>query len=134
MQDMQTVPVQIETQGPVPDEMTVLATSKVRLLLRRARRPVRFARITLAMATNPAMERPAAARANVDVDGHAVRAKADGETMRDAIEHMAARLRRRLERATRNWETRRGSMPTGAAGEWRHQSIPGREPPTGTST
>jgi ribosome-associated translation inhibitor RaiA len=128
MQDTQTVPVQIETRGTVAAEMTVLATSKVRSLLRLANRPVRFARVTLTMAANPAMERPAVARAYVDFDGRAVRAQAAGETMRDAIEQMADRLRRRLERATRNWETRRGTMPTGTAGEWRHQSIPAHRP------
>jgi len=129
MQDTQNVPVQIETRGSVTEDMTVLATAKVRSLLRLAGRPVRFARVTLTMAANPAIERPAVARASVDVDGRAVRAQAAGLTMREAIGHMADRLRRRLERATRNWETRRGSTPTGTAGEWRHHSIPSPRPP-----
>ena len=129
MQDTQNVPVQIETRGSVAQDMTVLATGKVLSLMRLADRPVRLVRVMLTMAANPANERPAVVRVSVDIDGRAVRAQADGATMRDAIGHMADRLRRRLERTTRNWETRRGSMPTGTVGQWRHRSIPVPHPP-----
>ena len=123
------IPVQVESHGPVPETMPALATAKVRSLLRLAGRPVLFARVTLAMASDPAVGRPAVACASVDLGGPVARAQAVGETMRDAIEHMAARLRARMERLTRNWEARRGSRPTGAPGEWRHQSIPAPRAP-----
>jgi len=43
--------------------------------------------------------------------------------MRAAIEHMAARLRVRLDRSARDWPARRGTLPVPERGEWRHQSI-----------
>jgi ribosome-associated translation inhibitor RaiA len=126
MKGTENVQVQAETQGRVAEEMTELARSKVRSALRLTDRPILFARVMLAMAADPAVERPAVARANLDIDGRIVHVQAAGETMRDAVELMAGRLRSRLERMARNWETRRGAMPTGTQGEWRHRSIPAR--------
>ena len=48
--------------------------------------------------------------------------------MRAAIEHMAARLRVRLDRLARNWAARRGTLPVSEPGEWRHRSIPAHRP------
>jgi predicted nucleic acid-binding Zn ribbon protein len=124
MRDTHPVQIQIETQGAVPEGMPELAIAKVHSVLRLAAEPVLFARVTLMMAADPAVARPAVARVNVDLDGRLVRAQAAGQTMRESVQHMASRLRARLERSTRNWEARRGSRPTGAPGEWRHQSIP----------
>ena len=128
MQDTQPVQVQIETQGAVPEGMPELAIAKVRSLLRLAAEPALFARVTLTMAADPAVNLPAVARVNVDLDGRLVRAQAAGQTMRESVEHMAGRLRTRLERSARNWEARRGSRPADAPGEWRHQSIPAHRP------
>jgi len=128
MQDTHPVQVQIETQGAVPEGMPELAIAKVHSLLRLATEPVLFARVTLMMAADPAVKLPAVARVNVDLDGRLVRAQAAGETMRESVEHMASRLRARLDRSTRNWEARRGSWPADAPGEWRHQSIPSHHP------
>lgn len=124
MKGTQTVLVQAETRGLVPEEMTELARSKVRSALRLTGRPVLYARVTLVMTANPAVERPAVARATLDIDGRMVHVHAAAETMRDAVEHMTDRLRSRLERIARNWETRRGAMPTGTEGEWRHRGSP----------
>lgn len=128
MKGTQPVQVQIETQGAVPEGMPELAIAKVDSLLRLAAEPVLHARVMLTMAADPAVALPAVARVNVDLDGRRVRAQAAGQTMRESVEHMASRLRARLERSTRNWEARRGSRPTDAPGEWRHQSIGAHHP------
>ena len=85
MQGTQPVQVQIETQGVVPDGMAELAVAKVDSVLRLATEPVLHARVTLTMAADPAVTRPAAASVNVDLDGRLIRAKAAGETMREAV-------------------------------------------------
>ena len=112
MQGTQPVQVQIETQGAVPEGMPELAIAKVDSVLRLATEPVLHARVTLTMAADPAVSRPAVARVNVDLDGRLVRAQAAGQTMREAVEHMASRLRTRLQRSARNWEAMRGRRPT----------------------
>ncbi len=118
--------VRVGTHGRVPDGSADLAAAKVSALLRVASEPVLSARVTLAVAADPAVERPAIAQATVDVNGRIVRAQAAGPTMRAAIEQMAYRLRARLGQAARNWAARRGAMPVDLPGEWRHQSVPAR--------
>src|SRR6516162_1013367 len=99
MNAIQTMPVQVEAHGRVPDGMRELAAVKTGSLLRFASEPVLSARVTLAVSADPAVPRPAVAQATIDVNGRIVRAQAAGETMRTAIDHMAARLRVRLDRS-----------------------------------
>ena len=130
MADPQAVQVQTETRGPVPEGAVSLAVQRVSSLLRVASEPVLFARVKLTMAADPAVERPAAAQASVDLNGRLVRAQAAGGTMREAVEHACGRLRIRLERAARNWEAIRGGRPVPGPGEWRHQSLPASRLPS----
>jgi len=124
MADAQTVQVQAETRGAVPEDMAGFAAHRVSSLVRAASEPVLFARVKLTMAADPAVERPAIAQVSVDLNGRLVRAQAAGGTMREAVEHACDRLRIRLERAAPNWEAVRGGRPVAGPGEWRHQSLP----------
>jgi ribosome-associated translation inhibitor RaiA len=94
----QAVPVRTGSRGRVPEDAETLAVTKIGSLLRHVAEPVLSARVTLTMSADPAVALPAAAQVTVDVNGRIVRAKAAGRTMRDAIEHMADRLRTRLDR------------------------------------
>jgi len=124
MADTQRVQVQTQTRGAVPEGTVDLAVHRVSSLLRTAPEPVLFARVKLIMSADPAVQRPAIAQVNVDLNGRLIRAQAAGETMRAAVEHASDRLRIRLERAARNWEAVRGGRPEPGPGEWRHQSLP----------
>jgi ribosome-associated translation inhibitor RaiA len=128
MKSTETAPVRVEIHGRVPDGSRELAAAKVGSLLQLAAEPVLAARAMLAVAADPAVARPALAQVTVDVNGRIVRAQAAEQTMRAAIEQMAARLRVRLARAARNWAALRGTVPAREPGEWRHQSIPARRP------
>lgn len=128
MADTPTVQVQVQTRGAVPEGAVDLAVRRVSSLLRTAPEPVLFARVKLIMSPDPAVQRPAIAQANVDLNGRLIRAQAAGETMRAAVEHACDRLRIRLERAARNWEAVRGGRPVSGPGEWRHQSLRARPP------
>jgi sigma 54 modulation/S30EA-like ribosomal protein len=129
MADARTLQVQTEARGAVPEEAVSLAVRRVSSLLRMAPEPVLFARVKLTMVADPAVERPAIAQANIDVNGRLIRAQATGQTMREAIGHTCARLRIRLERAARNWGAIRGHQPVAQPSEWRHQSRPAQRPP-----
>ncbi len=117
-----TVQVQAETRGAMPAGAVSFAIERVTSLLRAAPEPVLFARVKLIMAADPAVERPAIAQVNVDLNGRLIRAQAAGTTMREAVEHAGDRLRIRLDRAARNWAAVRGGKPVPGPGEWRHQS------------
>lgn len=100
------VNVDVTTRGNLPgaDEY---ARSKIEDLRRFAHRPLLHAHVKLTRHGDPAQERPVIAQANLDVDGQLVRAEAEGETARDAIDRLVERLRRRLRRAADQWEARR---------------------------
>lgn len=120
--------VRVETAGKVPTGMAELAGAKIGSVLRHAAEPVLFARIRLTMAADPAVEQPAVASVNVDMNGRFVRAQAASESMRDAIDKLADRFRVRLDRTARNWAALRGTMSDSEPGEWRHQRIPAHRP------
>ena len=98
MTSTQPIPVRTWSHGSVPEGAGELAVTKVRSVLRHVAKPVLSARVTLTMSADPAVASPAAAHATVDVNGRIVRAEAAGQTMPEAIERMADRLRTRLER------------------------------------
>ena len=129
MADTRSVQVQAETQGAVPEAAVSYAADQVSALLRKAPEPVLFARVSLIMAADPAVERPALALLNIDLNGRLIRAQAAGENMREATHHACDRLRIRIQRAARNWAAVRGSQPEPGPGEWRHQSHPAAQPP-----
>jgi Sigma 54 modulation/S30EA ribosomal protein C terminus len=125
MADVRALHVQTETRGAVPEDAVILAVQQIGSLLAEvASEPVLFARVKLVMAADRAVERPAVAQVNIDLNGRLIRAQAAGETMREAIHHAHDRLKIRLERAARNWAAIRGSQPVAEPGEWRHQSLP----------
>ena len=129
MADAGTLEVQTQTHGRVPDSEVSLAVRRVSSLLRMASEPVLFARVKLTMHADPAVQRPAIAQINVDLNGRLVRVQSADETMRAGIEHACDRLRIRLERAARNWAGLRGGLPLPGPGEWRPESMPAPRPP-----
>jgi ribosome-associated translation inhibitor RaiA len=122
MTDARALQIQTEARGAVPEGAMELAVQRVASLLRLAPEPVLFARVKLTTVADPAVERPAIAQVNIDLNGRLIRAQAAGQDMREAIEHACDRLRVRLERAARNWAAIRGGQPVSQPGEWRHQS------------
>jgi len=101
MTAIEAIPVRTMTHGAVPEAARELAVVKVRSVLRHVTGPILSIRVTLTMSADPAVARPAAAQATIDVNGRIVRAEAAGRTMRDAIELMADRLGTRLRRTIR---------------------------------
>lgn len=122
MQITQTLQVQTDARGAVPPNSMDLAVEKVRAALRHASEPVLFAKVKLTMSADPAVERPAIAQVNLDLNGRLIRAQANAESMREAIDLMGGRLKIRLDRAARNWAAVGGSKPVPLPDEWRHQS------------
>ena len=86
----------IHTSGPITSAERAYAQRKIADAQRFASAPVRCTKVELRAETNPSWERPALAKATVDVNGLIVRAHADATTMFAAIDALEARLRRRL--------------------------------------
>jgi len=106
MTEMQVVEVQTYTQGAVPEEAVELAVQRVRSLLRLAPGRVLFVRVKLALAADPAVDRPATVQATIDAGGRIIRAQAAARTLREATDLLHDRLRMRIAHS-RVWPARR---------------------------
>jgi ribosome-associated translation inhibitor RaiA len=115
--------VDVTTHGALPGAEDY-AREKIGKVAHVAHRPVLFAKVKLTRHGDPAVPRPVVAQANLDVNGRLVRAQAEGVSAREAIDRLADRLRRRLERVARHWEARRGAAPSSEPHEWRHTTEP----------
>ncbi len=107
MATMQSTPVLVESSGSVPADVRELAAAKIAASLRHTAAPVLSARVTLAQAPDPAVDRPATASAHIDVNGRQVLAHATAETLPAAVELLAARLKVRLAKASAQQAVRR---------------------------
>jgi ribosome-associated translation inhibitor RaiA len=128
MPEAPEVTVQLVARGDVSAGDREYARTKVAKVFGWIGEPVPFARVKLTRSANPAASRPALAQANLDVDGHAVRAQVAAETMREAIDLLMARLRALLTRVNEHWQPRRGARPKPGPQEWRHASEPAHRP------
>ncbi len=116
--------IQTETRGAVPAGAIEEARETVAAATVVAHEPVLFARVKLSTSADPAVARPCAAQANVDVNGRIIRSQAVAESMHQAIRLLGDRLRNRLRRSARDWEDLRGRAPQNVDQEWRHSSPP----------
>jgi hypothetical protein len=122
------IPISIVTDEQLPEELRERARDVLLRVAGVAPRPVLHARATLRLHADPALERPAVAKASLDVSGRPVRAHVAARRMPEAIDLLEERLRRNLDdfdelaRAHRH-ET--GEVPPG---EWRHASRPTARP------
>ncbi|MGB8649711.1 MAG: HPF/RaiA family ribosome-associated protein [Mycobacteriales bacterium] len=124
MTSASTATVHVHTQGTVSRAEVTYAREKLAAVLRYARDPVLLVRAKLTRQQDPALERPAIAQVNVDLNGRQVRAQVARPTMREAVDEVHDRLRDRLQRAAGDWEAIRGGRPLPEPREWRHGSRP----------
>lgn len=97
--------------GDVEATMIEYATKRIETVLDQIGAPVLFVQAKLTQAADPARDRPARARATIDVNGDLVRGQVRAATMTEAIDLLADRLRDQLQhRAERRLARRqRGS-------------------------
>jgi adenosine/AMP kinase len=86
------VPVHVTARGQVSERARHAAEEKLAKLARLAPRPVLFARATLVREADPALERPAIAKATMDVSGRIVRAHVAAPEMSEAIDLLVVRF------------------------------------------
>lgn len=90
--------VTVHATGPVTSTERAYAARKIMHLLRVAPAPVLFAKVDLIAEPDPARDRPAVVKAELDVNGRLVRAHVAAATMLVAVDLVEARLRQRLDR------------------------------------
>jgi ribosome-associated translation inhibitor RaiA len=98
MRQRQLVEPTIVVRGAVPDRMVAYARDKLLGVVAHAPAPVLHAELRLDQHADAARERPHHIAMTIDLDGRPVRAHRSAETMSEAVDRAAERLRRRLER------------------------------------
>ena len=96
------------------------AHDKIEHLLTQVRGPVLFARVDLTAHADPARERPAFAKAELDLNGRVVRAHVAAGTMFEAVDLLEARMRERLERLAHHEEAKHLRLRGEREHEWKH--------------
>jgi RNA polymerase-binding transcription factor DksA/ribosome-associated translation inhibitor RaiA len=116
--------VEIVARDAQAEMATGYAERKVRRVMEVVDEPILHARVTLTVAPDPAVDRPALAQATLDVNGQLVRAHVAAHTMHAAVDLLEQRLRGRLQRRTEHARTRHRRPTAAEAGEWRHGQAP----------
>jgi ribosome-associated translation inhibitor RaiA len=121
------VDVEVTTHDEFPGAAEY-ARSKIGELGQYTSRPVLHARVKFTRHRDPAVRRPVVAQANLDVDGRPIRGQVQADTAREAVDLLAARLRRSIGREAERSRAHRGELPAAGAHEWRHDFEPRDKP------
>jgi ribosome-associated translation inhibitor RaiA len=116
----QLVEPAVEIRGRVTDDERAYAHVKLAYVTKFAPARILDARLRLHHEPDPARERPAIAEASLDVNGRTVRAHVAAPTMREAIDLLETRLRRRLERVAERDQSLQLRHRDAGPGEWHH--------------
>lgn len=121
-------PISLVADKELGEEVKQHALDVLLGVARHAPRPVLHARMTLRVHADPALERPAVAKASLDVGGRPVRAHVAAQHILEAIDLLERRLRRNLEDLEELTRTHRHETGIEPPGEWRHGSLPTARP------
>ena len=127
MRDEPVIQVAV-VRGRVSASTLEYARAKVGAVLRLAPAPVLFARVALAHEDAPGLQRPAVAKAYLDVNGRPVRAHVAAGTDTEAIDLLEAKLRHGLETLAEKRQARRHEPSEAIPGSWRHGVLPDTRP------
>lgn len=114
--------IDVVVRGDVPEAAVAHARGKVARLARLLDEPVLHVRLKLSLLADPAVDRPAVAQVNVDLNGELVRAHVRAHTFGEAADLLEQRLRDRLEHRSEHRQARDLGLPP-EPGTWRHRGL-----------
>lgn len=118
--------VELLTRGAIPHRDREQVIEKVRALCEVGHEPVLSAVVTLKVRDDAGHQLPAIAEVSLDMNGSAVRAHANGASVREAVDRLVLRLERRL-RSRRERLADRHHDPEPAMGHAGYTMIPADE-------
>lgn len=117
--------IDVVVRGEIPDRWVDYARRKVAKAVSQLDEPILHTRLRLSLSPDPAVERPAVAQVNVDVNGEPVRAGVSARDVTEAADLLAERLRRVLVRRHDRRDERHVGLPP-EPGRWGHGRRPSR--------
>jgi ribosome-associated translation inhibitor RaiA len=116
----------IVVRGPVSTAALAYALEKLHGVVDALPGPVRDVELKLDHHSDPARQRPYHVQLSVRLDGRVVRAHRSAETMNEAVDRAAERLRRQVEAGAERGRTRRRRHSE--VGSWHHEDRPTERP------
>lgn len=121
----------VTSHGEVSENDLAYATDKITGIISGLEGPVLLAEVRLTQEPDPARQRPSIAEVVLHLNGQPVRAHVASHEMNTAVDLLADRLRRRLERHARVRDARRARVRVHHQRDehqWRHGDLPSQRP------
>jgi ribosome-associated translation inhibitor RaiA len=116
-------PIDVVKRGDIGDADVEYALKRVGAAMTLIGAPVLFVRVRLSRDGDPKRMRPSLAQATLDVNGELIRAQVAADTMTEAIDLLADRLRDQIQHRAERRRARRATARVAQAGEWRHGDL-----------
>jgi ribosome-associated translation inhibitor RaiA len=115
-------------RGRIPEHLIAYAHDRFERMEHVLPGPVLFGRLVLDVDPDPAVERRASAKINLDLNGQLVRAHVAAPTVREAIDMLFEKLRREVRALSEVWLVRRTHTGVSGPHGWRHGDLPTPRP------
>ncbi len=127
--DVRVSDVVLQSRGDVSVGERGYAREKMSRIRELAPGPVLFTRVELMLEPDPARDRRASAKAEFDLSGSVVRARAAATTMFAAVDALEGRIRQQFERRTQRDRSKALRLRGDSETAWRHGAMPTLRPP-----
>lgn len=112
--------IDVTTRGSVPHDMVELAEEKLSDLETVVNRPLGHVRVVLLQEENPSIALAARAEGEVSLAGKQIRGRVEAQSMGQAVNELAERLRQQLRRHIDRLTTRKRKAAEAPDGKWRN--------------
>lgn len=128
MTEFTDLPVEIVRRGDVDEDAVEYAMKRLDSVSHLIGEPVLFIRVRLTREANGHHHRPSLAQATLDINGELLRAQVGADTLTEAIDLLADRLRDQLQHRAERRRARRVVARAAQPGEWRHGDVRDQRP------
>lgn len=118
-----TPPIELVKHGDVDDDAVEYALKRIETVMGQVGAPILFVRVRLTREGRPQGPRPSIAQATLDVNGDMIRGQVAADTMTEAIDLLADRLRVQVHHRAERRRARRSQGRLAQEGEWRHGDV-----------
>lgn len=125
MTEITNLPIEVVRRGDVDDAAVGYAMKRLDAVTDLVGAPILFVRLRLTREVNGFHTRPSLAQATLDLNGEMLRAHVAADTLTEAIDLLADRLRDQIQHRAERRRARRATGRIAQRGEWRHGDLRG---------
>lgn len=123
MTEITNLPIDVVRRGDVDEAAVEYALKRLDSVAHLVGEPILFMRVRLTNDGNGHRNRPSLAQATLDINGDLVRAHVAADTLPEAVDLLADRLRDQIQHRAERRRARRATGRVAQPGEWRHGDV-----------